>query len=161
MGLRRLFLGLCVVALIIGGTVALVESIPARGDAALTLIAPPGGLPPPYDFAGVRSALRGRGTTLSAPTTAEIEDAKMSPNAFLARLPAIVAGSYPGDAAQVVSVHLAIVDTIDPRFTVTRRLSYVVETTGHATGNCFTLYDASTAGQFLAACFFSDRSRPH
>ena len=59
-----------------------------------------------------------------------------------------------------MSVHVAVVAVTDPHIEVTHRLSYIVETTGHATGNCFTLYDASTGEQYLAACFYGGRSRP-
>jgi hypothetical protein len=39
-------------------------------------------------------------------------------------------------------------------------LTYVVETTGHATGNCISLFGASTARAILGACFFPERTRP-
>lgn len=157
---RLLILGIAAVALIvIGGYVAL-GSLLGRIDQAETLVEPRGDLAPPYNFAGMRDALGERATILSVPTPEEVGHARVSPDAFRARLPTIVAQSYPGEGAQVVSVHLAVVDVTDPHLEVTHRLSYVVETTGHATGNCFTLYDASTGEQYLAACFYSGRSRP-
>ena len=158
---RLLILGIAAVAVIvIGGYVAL-GSFPGRSDQAETLVAPRGELAPPYNFAGVRDALGERATILSVPTPDEVGHARVSADAFLAGLPTTIAQSYPGEGAQVVSVHRAVVDVNDPHiFEVKHRLSYVVETTGHATGNCFTLYDASTGEQYLAACFYSRRSRP-
>lgn len=157
---RLLILRIAAVALIvIGGYVAL-GSLLGRIDQAETLVAPRGDLAPPYNFAGMRDALGERATILSVPTPEEVGHARVSPDAFRARLPTIVAQSYPGEGAQVVSVHLAVVDVNNPRIEVKHRLSFVVETTGHATGNCFTLYDASTGEQYLAACFYSGRSRP-
>lgn len=125
-----------------------------------TIVELPSGLPPPYDFAGVRDALRSRGTVLSLPTRNEVVGAGISPAAAVARMPAEVARSYPGEGARIVSIHLALVDMADPHITITHRLSYVVETTGHTTGNCFTFYDADTAEQSVAACFFAGRSAP-
>jgi hypothetical protein len=157
---RLLILRIAAVALlVIGGYVAL-GSLRGRNDQAETLVAPRVDLAPPYDFAGVRDALGERATILSVPTPEEVGHAHVSPDAFLVRLPTTVTQSYPGERVQVVSVHLAVVDATDPHIEVTHRLSYVVETTGHATGNCFTLYDASTGEQYLAACFYSGRSRP-
>lgn len=157
---RLLILGIAAVALIvIGGYVAL-GLLLGHSDQAETLVAPRVDLAPPYDFAGVRDALGERSTILSVPTPEEVAQAPVSPDAFLARLPTTVAQSYPREGAQVVSVHLAVVDMTDPHLEVTHRLSYVVETTGHATGSCLTLYDTSTGEQYLAACFYGGRSRP-
>jgi hypothetical protein len=108
----------------------------------------------------VQTALSERGPILTVPTADEVKHARVSPDAFMAELRATVAGSYPGERVHVVSVYLAIVDLADPRLTVTQRLSYVVETTGHVAGNCFTLYDASGSGQYLGACFYPERSSP-
>ncbi len=130
------------------------------GDRAPILFAFPSGLPPPYDFAGVRTALSERGSILTVPTPDEVKNARVPADAFLANLRTTVEETYPGEGADVVSVYLAVVDRTDPRLTVTHRLTYVVETTGHATGNCFTLYDASGSGPYLAACFYVGRSRP-
>jgi hypothetical protein len=133
---------------------------PGRLDRAQPLIAPPGGLPPPYDYAGVWSALRSRGMLLSLPTMDEVAQARTPPEAFLATLRATLARDYPGETLQVISVYRAVVDMNDPHGVVAHRLSYVAETSGHLTGNCFTLYDANSAEQYLAACFFGDRARP-
>ena len=129
-------------------------------DRVETRIAPPGELPPPYDFAGIRDALGGRGTILSVPTADEIAQAGTSSAAFLRDLAGVVAESYPGEGARVVSVHVAVVDSDDSRFPIEHRLSYVVETTGHETGNCITIFDANTEQPYMAACFFSARSSP-
>jgi hypothetical protein len=144
----------------VGGYVAFGPII-GRGDTAQTLVVPLVDLAPPYDFVGVRDALHGRGITLIAPTREDVVRAGVSPDAFRAGLPATVSQSYPGQRAQVVSVHLAIADINDPQFgQVVHRLFYIVETTGHATGNCFTLYDASAGQVNTEACFFTERGSP-
>jgi hypothetical protein len=122
-----------------------------------TLVEIPSGLARPYDFAGVRDALRSREVLLSVPTAAEVAGASISPAAAVTRIPAEVAKSYPGEGARIVSIHLAVVDITSARINVSHRLTYVVETDGHATGNCFTLYDGDTAEQYVAACFFAGR----
>jgi hypothetical protein len=97
---------------------------------------------------------------LSLPTIDEVAQARTSAEAFLATLRATLARDYPGETLQVISVYRAVVDMNDPHGVVAHRLSYVVETSGHLTGNCLTLYDANSAEQYLAACFFGDRARP-
>ena len=108
----------------------------------------------------VLERLNERTTLALEPTPAEARQAGIAREAFLARVPAIVEASYPGEGAEPVSVHLVIVDVHNPRITIDHRLSYVVETTGHATGNCFTLYDADTAVPFIASCFHEPRRSP-
>jgi len=162
--MRRLLIpSIAAAGLIVIGGYAAQGSLIGRSDQAETLVVPPGDLAPPYNFTGVRDALGERGIILSVPTAVEVGHARVSRDAFLTRLPTTVAQSYPSEGAQAVSVHLAVVDVNNPRLSyleVKHRLSYVVETTGHATGNCFTLYDASTGEQYLAACFYRGRSRP-
>jgi hypothetical protein len=129
------------------------------GAVARTVNAQPD-LRPPYDFAGVLDALNRRMPIASVPTAKEATGAGISREAFLDGLRALVEASYPGEGARAVSAHLVMVDVDDPHIDVDHRLAYVVETTGHATGNCFTMFDASTAVQFLASCFHSERTRP-
>ena len=132
---------------------------PSRTTSAPIAIATPD-LPPPYDMAGVLAALNRRMPIASVPTAEEGTSAAISRKAFLDGLSALVEASYPGEGAEAVSAYLVMVDVDDPRIAIDHRLAYVVKTTGHATGNCFTLFDASTAVQFLASCFHSERTRP-
>ncbi|MCI0346471.1 MAG: hypothetical protein L0221_13665 [Chloroflexi bacterium] len=131
-----------------------------QSDRAEPRVAPPGALPPPYDFAGVRDTVAGRGMTISMPTVAEVGQAATSPQAFVRDLPATVTETYPDEAARAVSVYVVIVDSDNERLPIDHRLSYVVETTGHATGNCLDFFDANTGDVYLAACFFPARSSP-
>lgn len=119
----------------------------------------PTDLPAPYDKAGVLAALNARMTTALEPTTEEAAQVGISREAFLANLIETIEASYPGERAQPVSVHLLVADIHDPHLVIDHRLAYVVETTGHSTGNCFTFYDADTAKQLVASCFHQ-RSRP-
>lgn len=132
---------------------------PSRTTSAPIAIATPD-LPPPYDIAGVLDALNRRMPIASVPTAEEATGARISREVFIHRVPALVEISYPGEGAEAVSAHLVMVDVDDPHIDVDHRLAYVVETTGHATGNCFTMFDASTTVQFLASCFHSERTRP-
>jgi hypothetical protein len=117
-------------------------------------------LPPPYDLGGVLAALNQRMSVANLPTAAERANAGIPQGAFERAVHATVEHAYPGDDADVVSINLLVIDIHDPHITVDHRLAYVVETTGHATGNCFTMFDASTAEQFLASCFHGDRTHP-
>lgn len=85
-----------------------------------TLADPPGGIASPY-FAGVSAALRKRDIELSAPTVAEARRA-MAPAGFVAK----VRAEATGQAARVVSVHLAIADSKDARDHVDHPEVYVV-----------------------------------
>jgi hypothetical protein len=119
------------------------------------LIDPPGGIASPYDYAGVSAALHERGLELSAPTRDEALRA-MAPAVFLAKARAEAAGQ----SAMVVSVHLAIADSRDDRHPIDHSEVYVVETTGYATGNCISLFDAPTGRVLLGACFYPGRTHP-
>ena len=63
-------------------------------------------------------------------------------------------------AAQIVSVYLVVADVDSARLQLDSVLAYAVETTGHATGNCISLYDAASATEILGACFLTGRTRP-
>jgi hypothetical protein len=160
--LLRLPWALAVLALsaALAGGCDILRLLPTPGPAADTRVAPQAPLPAPYDFPGIQRVLADRGTMLSPPTRDALGRARVAPEAFAQGALRILAALYPGETVEIVSIHVAFVDIDDPRFPIRRRLSYVVETTGHSTGNCFALIDADTGDGYLEACFYADRSRP-
>lgn len=116
-------------------------------------------LPPPYDWDGVREALRPRGLVLERPTASEAARAIVDRDELLAAAEQHLADE---PRATIVGVHLGVVtrqqDGRGPQ--LTRELVYVVETTGHATGNCFDLWSATGEGSILGACFYPNRTQP-
>lgn len=121
-----------------------------------TLVLPTDGIAAPYDFEGISAALRTRAVILEIPTPAE--GARAMPVA--AFVPTLRQQLTAQPEAEIVSVHLVVATMNSDMLQLDHVLAYAVETTGHATGNCISLYDAATAASILGACFFSDRSRP-
>jgi len=121
-----------------------------------TLVLPTNGIAAPYDFDGVRTALSERGVILHVPTAAEAAHAMPAP----AYVPILRQQLTTQPEAEIVSIHLVVADKGGDMLRLERVLAYAVETTGHDTGNCISLYDASTALAILGACFFPERSRP-
>jgi hypothetical protein len=121
-----------------------------------TLVLPADGIAAPYDFDGVRTALAERGVVLSIPTAAEA--ARAIPIA--AYEPILRQQLTTQPEAEIVSIHLAVANKGGNMLPLDDALAYVVETTGHDTGNCISLNDAATGVGILAACFFPGRSRP-
>jgi hypothetical protein len=60
----------------------------------------------------------------------------------------------------MLSVHLGMVDVNDAHLGLIHRLSYVVETVGGISGNCFTLVAADSDQPYLGACFYAARHQP-
>ena len=118
-------------------------------------------LPPPYDWDGVREALAPRGPVLELPTAAERSRATVAVDEALMT---VVEAFQPSDGrANAVSVHLAAVTYRSERLgrDLLRELMYVIETTGHRTGNCFTLLPATPVeAPTIGACFYPNRSAP-
>lgn len=116
-------------------------------------------LPAPYDWDGVREALRPRGLLLERPTEADAARVSVDVNDMLTAVEQQLADE---PRATMVSVHIGVVtrepDGRGPQ--MTRELVYVVETTGHPTGNCFDLRSPTGEGSILGACFYSNRSMP-
>lgn len=121
-----------------------------------TLVLPTDGIAAPYDFEGISAALRTRAVILEIPTAAEAARA-MPVAAFVPTLRQRLAAQ---PEAEIVSIHLVVADMDNDMLQLDHLLAYAVETTGHDTGNCISLYDAATAASILGACFFSDRSHP-
>lgn len=125
-------------------------------EAALNTIEvkPPDGYQPPtYDFAGMERALEERGFEVRALTSQETGEVTATEEEVRQR-----SAAEPG--GEIVAIHLAAF-TSDAEtakaLDLDERPVYVVETTGHETGNCFYLYDTKTAERLLGICFFADR----
>jgi hypothetical protein len=116
----------------------------------------PPGLAAPYDFAGVAAVLARREVLVRRATPAEA--ARAMPEGMFVPMLRLHLAEEP--AAQIVSVYLVVADVDSARIQLDSVLAYAVETTGHATGNCISLYDAATATEILGACFLVGRSRP-
>ena len=121
-----------------------------------TLVLPTNGIAAPYDFDGISAALRTRAVTLEIPTPAQAARA-MPAAAFV---PSLRQQLTAQPEAEIVSIHLVVASMDSDMLQLDHVLAYAVETTGHDTGNCISLYDAATAAVILGACFFSDRNRP-
>jgi hypothetical protein len=121
-----------------------------------TLVLPSQAIAAPYDFDGISAALRTRAVILDVPTPAEA--ARAMPVAAFVRTVRQQLTAQP--EAEIVSIHLVVADMDSEMLQLDRVLAYAVETTGHDTGNCISLYDATTAATIMGACFFSDRSHP-
>ena len=147
------------VAVGVGGLRGIVGSDASEQPQAADLqVWPDEPLPPPYDWAGVRQALHPRGLILEPPTEPEAARASVDLAHLLAAVERHLADD-PGTA--IVGVHLGLVTSENERgLELTRQLVYVVETTGHATGNCIELWSASGDGSILGACFYPNRAQP-
>jgi hypothetical protein len=121
-----------------------------------TLVFPADGIAPPYDFEGVAAALAERSVILRAPTATEA--ARAMPAASFGPLLERQMATEP--RAEIVSVHLAVADVDSARLQLDSVLAFIVEMTSIQTGNCISLYDATTAAPILGACFFAGRTRP-
>jgi hypothetical protein len=121
-----------------------------------TVVPSPEAIAASYDFDGVKLALATRDVHLRIPVAAEAARA-MPAGAFAPILRRQLAAE---PAAQIVSVNLVVADVDSARLQLDSVLAFAVETTGHPTGNCISLYDAATAAPILGACFFTGRSRP-
>jgi hypothetical protein len=121
-----------------------------------TLVFPADGIAAPYDFQGVAAALAERSVILRAPTATEAARA-MPAASFGPRLDRQMAIE---PQAEIVSVHRAVADVESATLQLDSVLAFIVETTGIPTGNCISLYDATTAAPLLGACFFAGRTRP-
>jgi hypothetical protein len=138
-------------------TLAACELLPVPADDA-TRVLPAARLPPSYAFTSIADTLRERSLDLSIPTAEEARAATVSPAAFAAQVADRMGEQY-GDVS-VVSVHVAVVDSRIERLPIDHVLAYAVETTGHETGNCIDLVDASTGEALVAACFLPTRPVP-
>lgn len=116
-------------------------------------------LPAPYDWAGIREALRPRGLLLEYPSEAESARVSVEIDDLLTAVEQHLADE---PRATVVSVHMAVVtrEPLERGQLMKREPVFVVETTGYATGNCFDLWSATGEGSILGACFYSNRSMP-
>lgn len=124
-------------------------------DALNTIeVEPPEGYQAPtYDFAGMEQALEGRGFEVRALTPQETGEVSATEEE-------VRQSSAEEPGGEIVAIHLAAF-TSDAESLESLKLDerpvYVVETTGHETGNCFYLYDTKTAERLLGICFFADR----
>lgn len=115
-------------------------------------------LPFPYNWDGVRDALAPRGAAIEIPSQEEAGGAKLSPSQAID----IVRTQYEGESGvALISLHLANVTNDDERLPLSGELMYVAESTGHETGNCFTLVGADDGEPVIGACFYPQRSAPH
>ena len=114
-------------------------------------------LPSPYDWDGVRDALAPRGLQLGIPSAAARAEDRLTAGQALE----IVTEEYAAEVGvTIVSLHLATVTNTNERLPLGNELMYVAESTGHATGNCFTLVGAADGEPVIGACFYPERTQP-
>jgi hypothetical protein len=115
-------------------------------------------LPSPYDWDGVRDALAPRGLQLEIPSAAERAEKRLTARQALE----IVREEYAAEVGvTIVSLHLAEVTNANERLPLRNELMYVAESTGHETGNCFTLVGAADGEPVIGACFYPERKQPY
>jgi hypothetical protein len=112
---------------------------------------------PRYDFAGVTTALDERGVKLDPLRDLDWERLRSTPRPSLRAL-AWVLDHHFGNL--IVGLHIGRVNIDDARLRVRNRLTYIVEITGSPTGNCIYLYDATSGGGYVGACFYEERIHP-
>jgi len=156
---RLVGLGLAGAALLVLLAVILVPQARFGADATEPVqLEPSVALPAPYDWGGIRSALGPRGLVIEIPTDAEAAGAGLSPNQAVD----IVRAQYEEEpGVTLISLHLATVTNEDERLPLSGVLMYVAESTGHDTGNCFTLVGADMGEPVIGACFYAERSQPY
>lgn len=115
-------------------------------------------LPTPYDWDGVRDALAPRGLQLEIPSPEARAEERLTARQALE----IVREEYAAEVGvTIVSLHLATVTSANERLPLSGELMYVAESTGHATGNCFTLVGAADGEPVIGACFYPERTLPY
>lgn len=115
-------------------------------------------LPSPYDWDGVRDALAPRGLRLEIPGAAARAEERLTARQALE----IVTEEYAAEVGvTIVSLHLATVTSENERLPLRGELMYVAESTGHDTGNCFTLVGAVDGEPVIGACFYPERTQPY
>ncbi len=161
----RLFgVGLAALAFVALVTVAVVPQV-RLGDQRVEPIQPEPiqlepsvALPPPYDWTGVRDALAPRGLSIDIPTPAQRADAVLDVDRTLG----VVRAEYQSEPGiSIISLHLATVTSADERLPLSGELMYIAESTGHQTGNCFTLIGVADSEPVIGACFYAERSQPY
>lgn len=134
-------------------------ALPTATPAVLPQVWPESQLPAPYDWSGVQAALAPRGFELNEPA----EEERRALTVHVDEAITTVLESFQAERASLVGVHLAAVSFHSERMEgdLVRELMYVIETTGHDTGNCFTLLPATQLdAPTIGACFYPNRSAP-